>query len=72
MGPFDLSRQHNRAKVIKDLLTKNPNLNPRMKAIWENHLKNIAFTEDEYNSRVVKYYQSIQPYLIAEDHDDSA
>jgi hypothetical protein len=56
LGPYSEEKQFERAVAIKRLLDRNPDLDPRMKAIWESHLRNLARNEATYNFRVKQIY----------------
>ena len=55
MGPYSTERQQRRREVIASLLL-NTNLSDDARLIWEQHLRNMALTETEYNRRVVEIY----------------
>jgi hypothetical protein len=61
MGPFSETVQKHRADSIQYLLDTNPQLDGYMKSIWEMKLKDLALTEDEYNTRVKKIYSLMRP-----------
>ena len=61
MGPFSKTVQKHRADSIQYLLDTNPQLDGYMKSIWEMKLKDLALTEDEYNTRVKKIYSLMRP-----------
>ncbi|MBE26279.1 MAG: hypothetical protein CMN33_01175 [Saprospirales bacterium] len=61
MGPFSDIKQKYRADSIKRLLDTNPQLDDYMKSIWQMKLKDLALTEDEYNTRVKQVYSLIKP-----------
>ena len=52
MGPFSETVQKHRADSIQYLLDTNPQIDDYMKSIWQSKLKDLALTEDEYNTRV--------------------
>ena len=56
MGPYSEEKQFERAVAIEQLLDRNPDLDPRMKAIWESHLRNLSRDEATYNFRVKQIY----------------
>jgi len=60
MGPFSEELQYKRASSIKRLLEQNPGLDPVYKAIWKNHLLNLAHNETTYNFRVKYIYSKMQ------------
>ena len=55
MGPYSKERQIRRAELIASVLVNNTN-NSEVKRIWEQHLANLATTEEQYNTRVVSLY----------------
>ena len=55
MGPYSKEQQTRRAELIASVLVNNAN-SPEVKRIWEQHLANLATTEDEYNTRAVALY----------------
>ena len=61
MGPFSETVQKHRADSIQYLLDTNPQIDDYMKSIWQSKLKDLALTEDEYNTRVKKIYSLIKP-----------
>jgi len=68
MGPYSEEQQTRRAQLIASLLVNNAN-SPEVKRIWEQHLSNLATTEQQYNARVAllygdkKWNQSIGTFL---------
>lgn len=54
MGPYSGERQTRRAELIASILV-NTN-DPEVKRIWNQHLDNLARTEDQYNARVAQVY----------------
>jgi ethanolamine utilization protein EutA (predicted chaperonin) len=44
------------------LILANPKLSADMKRIWKQKLNQLAVDEDEYNERVKKLYENIQPW----------
>ena len=67
MGPFSEERQIQRADAIGRLLRDNPDLDPLYKSIWERHLKNLSYTEAQYNDRVKTIYKNMKMEIIFED-----
>ena len=61
VGPFSKIVQKHRADSIQYLLDTNPQLDGYMKSIWQSKLKDLALTEDEYNTRVKKIYSLMRP-----------
>jgi hypothetical protein len=61
MGPFSETVQKHRADSIQYLLDTNPQIDDYMKSIWQSKLKDLALTEDEYNTRVKKIYSLMRP-----------
>ena len=61
MGPFSKTVQKHRADSIQYLLDTNPQIDDYMKSIWQSKLKDLALTEDEYNTRVKKIYSLMRP-----------
>ena len=61
MGPFSETVQKYRADSIQYLLDTNPQIDDYMKSIWQSKLKDVALTEDEYNTRVKQVYSLIKP-----------
>jgi|TARA_B110000444_G_scaffold256174_1_gene291998 hypothetical protein len=61
MGPFSEARQIQRADAIGRLLRDNPDIDPLYRAIWERHLKNLAYNETSYNERVKHVYSLLKP-----------
>ena len=61
MGPYSEIKQKHRADSIQYLLDTNPQIDDYMKSIWQSKLKDLALTEDEYNTRVKKIYSLIKP-----------
>ena len=55
MGPYSEEQQTRRAQLIASLLVNNAN-SPEVKRIWEQHLSNLATTEQQYNARVALLY----------------
>ena len=60
MGPFSEMKQLRRAAAIKRLLDSNPQLDITTRTMWETKLKNLAFTEERYNDRVVAVFKGIK------------
>jgi|TARA_B110000977_G_scaffold33464_1_gene44591 hypothetical protein len=60
MGPFSEMKQLSRAAAIKRLLDSNPQLDITTRTMWETKLKNLAFTEERYNDRVVAVFKGIK------------
>tara|TARA_B110000503_G_scaffold116858_1_gene176330 strand:- start:106 stop:306 length:201 start_codon:yes stop_codon:yes gene_type:complete len=60
MGPFSEMKQLSRAAAIKRLLDSNPQLDITTRTMWETKLKNLAFTEEQYNDRVVAVFKGIK------------
>ena len=54
MGPFSEERQMRRAEMIASILVNISD--PEVKRIWNQHLDNLARTEDQYNARVAQVY----------------
>jgi hypothetical protein len=55
MGPYSEEQQTRRAELIASVLVNNAN-SPEVKHIWEQHLANLATTEQQYNARVASLY----------------
>jgi hypothetical protein len=55
MGPYSEERQTRRAELIASVLV-NKVTSPEVKRIWEQHLANLATTEQQYNARVASLY----------------
>jgi len=64
MGPYSEQKQLERAGAIKRLLERNPDLDPSVKLMWQNKLKDLAVTEDEYNARVKAIYANMKREVI--------
>ena len=60
MGPYSEAKQFERAESIKALLDNNPQLDPLMKAMWQDKLKGLALNESTYNFRVKTIYSQMQ------------
>ena len=54
MGPFSEERQMRRAEMIASILVNTSD--PEVKRIWNQHLDNLARTEEQYNARVALLY----------------
>ena len=63
MGPYDYDNQINRAKSIESLL-KSEGLNKEAKEMWTRILNRIAFSEDDYNARVMYVYRNHSKDII--------
>jgi hypothetical protein len=61
MGPFSEKIQSKRRATLQ-LILANPKLSADMKRIWKQKLNQLAVDEDEYNERVKKLYENIQPW----------
>lgn len=59
MGPYSEERQYQRAEAIQSLLARSPDLSDHARAIWQNHLANIARNETTYNWRVREIYSKL-------------
>ena len=60
MGPYSEETQNKRRANLQIVLS-NPHLSEDMRRIWKTHLQNLAVNEDEYNSRVRKFFQNAKP-----------
>ena len=56
MGPFDLDTQLKRVENINRLLEQD--LPPQAREMWTHIRDSIAFTEDDYNMRVMWTYRN--------------
>ena len=63
MGPYSEEVQMKRAEAITALL-QNPNLPDETRAIWQNHLANLARNETTYNFRVKEIYSKMKKGVI--------
>lgn len=57
MGPFDLDAQTQRAETIERII-QNPFTPYQVKQMWRQIQSRLAFTEEEYNARVMYWYQN--------------
>ena len=64
MGPYSEQKQLERAGAIERLLEQNPDLDPSVKLMWQNKLKDLSVTEDEYNARVKAIYENMKREVI--------
>jgi len=59
MGPYSEETQYRRAQSICNLLERSPDLPAETRAIWQNHLANLARNETTYNWRVKEIYSKL-------------
>lgn len=65
MGPYSEEKQFDRAMAISNLL-ENPDLPTETRAMWQNHLANIARNETTYNWRVKEIYSRMKVNPLVE------
>jgi hypothetical protein len=65
MGPYSEEKQFDRAMAISNLL-ENPDLPTETRAMWQNHLANIARNETTYNWRVKEIYSHMKVNPLVE------
>ena len=63
MGPYNYDKQVDRAKSIEALL-KNKRLSKETREMWTRILNRIAFSEDDYNARVMYVYRNHSKDII--------
>ena len=59
MGPWCEERQYQRAQAIARVLEQ-PDLNEEARRIWDNHLRNLSRSEEQYNARVRQIWTDIR------------
>ena len=65
MGPYSEERQYQRADSIVRLLAQK-DLPNTTRALWQNHLANLARNETQYNFRVREIYSTMTKGVIHE------
>ena len=65
MGPYSEERQYQRADSIVRLLAQK-DLPDTTRALWQNHLANLARNETQYNFRVREIYSKMTQGVIYE------
>jgi len=65
MGPYSEAKQKQRRAAISKVL-KSKKLADDVRVIWTTHLNNICVNEEEYNEKVKRVYENIQPWNTIE------